>query len=190
MRQVPQGLDVMKMREEVDQASDRSAAIIVGAAVDRYLEAAILERLERNDDETVGELTKLGGALSGLFAKTHLAYALGLFSKQHSIELECIRKIRNCFAHSAGNVTFETPAVAAECAKFVTPSGFRVEQSNKEKFVSAANYVGLILACHSLLKSLRDDVELRSKAGPGLAEKIQQLEDVLRRAAAAGAARE
>jgi hypothetical protein len=42
----------------------------------------------------------------------------------------------------------------------------------------------------SLLKSLRDDVELRSKAGPGLAEKIQQLEDVLRRAAAAGAARE
>jgi hypothetical protein len=186
MRQVPQGLDVMKMRDEVDKASDRSAAIIIGAAVDRYLEAAILERLERNDDETAGELTKLGGALCGLFAKNHLAYALGLYSKQHLIELECIRKIRNCFAHSAGDVTFETPAVADECAKFVTPEGFREPKSNRERFVSASNYVGLILACHSLLRSLRDEVELRDKAGPELAEKIQQLEDVLRRAAAAG----
>ena len=50
---------------------------------------------------------------------------------------------------------------------------------NREKFVTAFNFVVAILAMHSLVKWLRGDAILREKAGPGLAEKLEQLESAL-----------
>src|ERR1700730_12683778 len=104
---------------EVQNASDRSAAILIGANVQRGLETLLLESLVRvKDEDVIGRLIGRGGALSTFYGNSHLGYAVGLYGIKELGNLESIRRIRNVFAHAPSIVRFDTPEIVAECNKF------------------------------------------------------------------------
>ena len=109
--------DVKGVLEEIQHASDRTAAIVLASWVERSLEQSIVLTLLRQDQPTVEKLIGRGGALSSFFAKTHLGFAQGLYDAATRDNLDIIRNIRNAFAHSALQLTFQTPQVAAEVNK-------------------------------------------------------------------------
>jgi hypothetical protein len=104
---------------EVENASDRSAAILIGANVERGLERLLLQSLVRvKDEDVIGRLIERGGALSTFYGNTHLGYAVGLYGIKEFGNLESIRRIRNVFAHAPSIVRFDSPEIVAECNKF------------------------------------------------------------------------
>jgi hypothetical protein len=151
-RQALAGEDLTALANELEGTSDRSAAIIAAAAVDRFLEEAILGRLVRNDEDTKANLIATGGALDGFFAKIHLGFALGLYSDKYVRELETIRKIRNCFAHSAKSITFDTSPIAAECNTLSARKYMGGNASNRKRYVAACQAAIMLLLIPKFVK--------------------------------------
>jgi hypothetical protein len=151
-RQAIESEDIKVLANELEGTSDRSAAIIAAAAVDRFLEEAILGRLVRNDEDAKANLVATGGALDGFFAKIHLGYALGLYSPKHVRELESIRKIRNCFAHSAKHITFDTKPISDECNKFSVRKYMGGDANNRKRYIAACQAAMMLLMIPKFLK--------------------------------------
>lgn len=103
--------------EEVHQASDRTAAIVLASWVERSLEQSIINALPRHDDKTISKLLERDGALNSFYGKIHLGFALGLYDASVVDNLEAIRRIRNAFAHAALAIHFETQQVIDEVEK-------------------------------------------------------------------------
>ena len=84
--------------EDLSKENDRTF-IIVGAT---FLEL-LLERLIRNflvdDKEKIGNLLHSESLAGTLYAKTELAYLLGLLTDLEYDDLGVIRRLRNAFAH-------------------------------------------------------------------------------------------
>jgi hypothetical protein len=101
--------DILAVVEEVRNASDRAAAVHLGAFVERKLNDAFLS-LVRAESRA-----KLEKEISEASFKEKIEGALkfGLVDDRLFKNLELIRRIRNAFAHSARAITFETPEVVA-----------------------------------------------------------------------------
>jgi DNA-binding MltR family transcriptional regulator len=102
---------------EVHQTSDRTAAIVLASWVERDLEQSIIKALPKNDDQTASKLLERDGALHSFYSKTYLGFALGLYDQSTVENLDCIRKIRNAFAHAALPIHFETQQIIDEVNK-------------------------------------------------------------------------
>ena len=104
------------MLQDVHDASDRTAAIILAAWVEQGLEQAIIGRFARNDNDTIKRMQD-HGSLNSFYAKNYLGYALGLYNQNTLRNLESIRKIRNAFAHSAIQIDFSIEEITGEVYK-------------------------------------------------------------------------
>jgi DNA-binding MltR family transcriptional regulator len=98
----------------LDKESDRGCVLVAGVILDNYLE--VLLRARFSQDATVvkriiNPLFKGQGPLASFWSKTQLAYSLNLIPKWMYEDLECIRELRNKFAHRYKAVDFEDPAV-------------------------------------------------------------------------------
>jgi hypothetical protein len=109
--------EASRIFKEVSESSDRSTAILLAAFVERMLELNITLRYPRRDQPTLNRLTDRDGPLSSFYSKTQLAYAMGIISSEIRDEIDCIRRIRNVFAHSAMRIDFTTTAISVECKK-------------------------------------------------------------------------
>jgi DNA-binding MltR family transcriptional regulator len=101
--------------EEVPVGADRIIAISMGALLDSLIEARIVHALKNKDD--IEEMFADRGPLGTFSSKIQMAYALGQIDSTVRDDLNCIRRIRNVFAHAKTSVTMDTPLVAKECAK-------------------------------------------------------------------------
>ena len=89
----------MNFIKEINDQTDRGAALIVATWLDEELRAAIKTRFVNSDfNET--RVFEGNGPLSTFSSKIDIGYSLGLLSKQNYSDLTIIRKIRNDFAHS------------------------------------------------------------------------------------------
>jgi len=100
---------------EMLEDSDRAAALVGGAAVEKRLEDAIKDSLS-NDANLRNELFQPGGALGAFKPKVTLARLMGLITDEAYGELKTIIEVRNDFAHKLTVFKFE-PAYAAKCQK-------------------------------------------------------------------------
>src|SRR4051794_34378311 len=81
--------------------SDRSVAILCGAMVDRVLMDRLISHFRPMDKPNRDRLfTGEGAPLAALSARIKIAFALDIISPTERDELNCIREIRNAFAHS------------------------------------------------------------------------------------------
>ena len=55
------------------------------------------------------------GILNSFEAKIRVGYYMGIYGHVHKNNLDCIKAIRNAFAHAATPLSFETPEVKAAC---------------------------------------------------------------------------
>lgn len=105
--------------DELDNQSDRGAALIAAALVEDYLKKAMRSRMAdfRNFDQIIFDNE---GAPLGTFAsRTKMARALNVIGPLAESHLVAIRKIRNQFAHSVLKIDFQNELIAKECDKLL-----------------------------------------------------------------------
>ena len=106
-----------KVFREIQEASDRTAAILAATSVQSTLREYIIVHLARKEPESTAPLLERDGALATFFAKIHLAFAMGLISKVDVGDLEIIRRVRNVFAHSVLPLDFADDTIEKEVRK-------------------------------------------------------------------------
>ena len=90
--------------------SDRGAAILAGSSVENFL-GIYLHSIMANK-EVGRKLFDANGPLSSFSQRISCAYAFGYIAKHHYEDLNCIRKIRNYFAHHPRSAAFDQSPVA------------------------------------------------------------------------------
>jgi hypothetical protein len=114
----PTESDIAAVENELYNAPDRAAAIIMGSMVEKAI-----GKLLRNNmrEEDASGLFKFSGVLGNFSAKVDIAYALNLFGPKVKNDLDIIRRLRNQFAHSQTPIEFTTPAVKQCCDHLMYP---------------------------------------------------------------------
>lgn len=114
------GLDPSIKRGHHD---DRAIALITGTAIEQGLESIILTKLIPMDLIEERKIFSDDVApLNTLDSKIRIAFALGLIGEEARDDLICIKNIRNTFAHSRLDISFETQAVCDAVAELKLPA--------------------------------------------------------------------
>jgi len=112
--------ELEELAKEMRHTSDRGAALLVAPIIEQTLEQLIERSLPRKSNAALKALYERDGALSSLFSKIHLAYAMGLIDADIRDDMGVIRRVRNVFAHARRPVSFKTKEIADECRKMKT----------------------------------------------------------------------
>jgi hypothetical protein len=102
---------------EIEQQTDRGAAIVGGAHVDIVLREAISARVGAPDDIDK-LLLENSGPLQDFGARIQIAFAIGIYGRAAYNDLRIIKDVRNVFAHSADAIDFSHSYVAERCKDF------------------------------------------------------------------------
>jgi Mannitol repressor len=96
-----------------DGGDDRALAIVGAAHLADALRQAITKHLHpaRPADSDDQLFVDESAPLSGLAARTRMAWALGLLTEENRADLTIIRGIRNAFAHAPDHLSFKTDTV-------------------------------------------------------------------------------
>jgi hypothetical protein len=123
-RRVPVGIDLLIAISGIENERDRSEALVRGALIEDALERAIINRMRGLDAADKQRLFGPIAPLSSFSAQIAIAYAIKIIGPQTRDDLDCIREIRNAFAHTISRIEFTTPEVAAHCAHLQLPARF------------------------------------------------------------------
>lgn len=116
-----QQVERSKTREQIratfDKESDRAAAILIGAYLERILRE-VLELVMINSGSVQHLFSPSKGALGAFGVMIDIAYATGIVSKSAYNNLRTISKVRNAFAHMEHAIKFDAPEIIELCEKF------------------------------------------------------------------------
>ena len=102
------------------EQNHRGAAILLAANAEICLRYAIKRHLATTDDaEQI--LFQSGGPLRSFEAKIRVGYTMGLYGEQTKRNLDCIKAVRNAFAHAVIPINFDTAEVKAVCDLMTMP---------------------------------------------------------------------
>lgn len=110
--------------DELEQQTDRGAAIIGAALVESLLRQSLESRMRlrtSSEKRTANRLFGTMGPLSSFSAKIDLGVLLGLYPEEVRADLHRIREVRNQFAHEQEPRDFGFPKISDDCAKFWLP---------------------------------------------------------------------
>lgn len=111
---------------------------MLAAFIDQSLETALLTKfvlLEADDQYEV--FRSEAATLRDFYAKIQIAYASGIIGKSACSDLNLIRKIRNTFAHSHIDLSFDTPEIADAC-KFLLLLKRDEDRNAREIYINTA----------------------------------------------------
>lgn len=127
----------IQLRDLLDKESDRGSVLVGAAALDDALRS-LLTKFFVDDQKSCEELLEPSGNLGTFSARINVCYLSGLISQDARVALHRIRKIRNSFAHSRFDTTFQTQSISDQCCNLpCTRSG----QSARQKFEVAVSYM-------------------------------------------------
>jgi hypothetical protein len=110
---------VNKVLDEMQNESDRSAAILLGAELDdtlgQILEKHLLPPRDKKDRGAIGKT---------FYVRIELTSRLGLVHPLFHRELHLIKDVRNEFAHKKLGITFDNMKVQAITSKLAFPRAF------------------------------------------------------------------
>jgi len=104
----------MDFRRALTKETDRGCALFAAAYLDRATSDLLYLSLVENK-HVEKDLFEGTAPLASFSSRIKLAYYLGKLSPSMRRDLDLIRKIRNDFAHSAENLTFDTEKIANRC---------------------------------------------------------------------------
>jgi hypothetical protein len=130
--------------------SSRTAAILAAAGFEDGLEFAIHNQHMRGMSKIEFEsIFDSDGVLGTFGAKIRMGHALRLFGDLTQADLNCIREIRNAFAHAWMALDFDHPAIIEACKDFNGPFGFKREEKDildaRQRFMKVAKHLYLDL---------------------------------------------
>ena len=146
----PFGLYTNKPR---DPSSDRETVISCVNALEQTLEEAILTKfnLRADADETLF-LNSAAPLLNDFYAKCSMAYLLGIVGKQTLHDLSVIRYVRNAFAHTRGNLTFDMEQLQNMLEHLTAPDRWlemmsgEHNQDLRERFIKTCFQIAMYLS--------------------------------------------
>lgn len=103
---------------ELLSGTDRATALVGCTAVEYALARALCSRLVPMADAEIKELFFKPNAVLGSFsARITMGRAVGIYAGKMQAMLDCIRRIRNAFAHAFAPLTFENELILDQCGK-------------------------------------------------------------------------
>lgn len=127
------------LAHELETQSDRGAALIASAMVDVTLIRLIMCRMAPVEGMHEILFEKEGGPLGTFSARIKVARAFGIIGAAVEADLDCIRRIRNQFAHSPLKIDFGNSLIAAEIKKLRIDIGGRDGWSaERNRFIGTA----------------------------------------------------
>ena len=105
--------------------SDRAVAILIAIQLEEALRRTLVEWLRPLKKPEYKDLFGPGQPLSSFSNRIRMCYAMGILGTQTRDELNVIREVRNAFAHSGKEITFDTPEVKNACAFLKSASWLR-----------------------------------------------------------------
>lgn len=136
---------------ELVAGNDRSSALVACAIVDAALILALRAEFRHlTDDEFKKMVYDPKGIISSFAERIDLAYSLGVFGNKAKGMLDCIRRIRNVFAHSLKPLGFDHPLIMNECAKLPDtrldkPGLIHNLSEQRERYISYCIRLAIIL---------------------------------------------
>ena len=104
--------------------NDRAVALIAACIIDDILEISILTKFRHLNSDERKRLFDPDQPLSSFSAKIRIAYALDLIDRPQQQNLDCVRSIRNAFAHITRPLEFRHPIVVDVCRYLHTDPRF------------------------------------------------------------------
>ena len=102
--------EVFALFVALDSESDRAFAILACTTVEDALESAIKARLvDGLSNEDTSRLFEGDNPLSTFSALIKIGFAMGVYGPVARADMNCLRDIRNAFAHAKMPITFDTP---------------------------------------------------------------------------------
>jgi hypothetical protein len=145
--------DVPQYFELISSEHPRMAAILAAAGVEDGLEFAIEHQFMRGMSETeFRTIFDSDDMLATFGAKIKMGHALRLYGDITQADLNCIKDIRNVFAHAKINLDFSNELVVDACKQLQGPYGPSTEDkknwSAQRRFMQCAEYLYLeFLSC-------------------------------------------
>lgn len=118
MKRMPADDDMAQGIVRLRDTPDRTTAIVGSAYMEHGLKRVIIANCTSDSDghENLFDDSR-NGPLATFAARTKIAFAFGAIDAVLKADLDCIRHIRNAFAHTADHIEFTEPEIQAECAK-------------------------------------------------------------------------
>ena len=114
--------------------AERASGIMGGYIISHCLENML--KIIMINDPIVDELFDSPRSLGTLAAKIECAYAFGLIDKQTKADLNYIRKIRNKFAHTFENLSFDDSPIRDWCQELSAVKNKEIETDNSHEAFS------------------------------------------------------
>jgi len=111
-------------RKEYESADDRSCALLCASYLENCLEVLVAEALA-HPDKAKAELLAETMPLGTFSAKIKMALCLNIIDEMTFSDLNCIRKIRNEFAHGLHGLTFTADPIRSWCSALQFPEDSR-----------------------------------------------------------------
>jgi hypothetical protein len=124
------------------ERNDQAVAILASTLVEDALEGAILSRLAALPSTRT--LLDFDQPLGTFSAKIRIAFALCLIGSFTRADLDCMRDIRNAFAHPRVHMKFTTPEVEAACQTLQNKTSkkrFRKNASPRFRYLETAEKI-------------------------------------------------
>ena len=155
--------------EELDQGTDRAAAVVGGAFVEDGLRA-VLSALLKNDSDPKSVFEDQGAPFGTFKQKIVAVRALGYCSKETAEDADAIRDIRNQFSHALRPLTFDHPDIAGLCLAFRShhndsddPRSIWATWTPRQRFKTACKQIWIKLMRQSTALLNEESVALRAQ---------------------------
>lgn len=141
--------DFNTLFQELQNESDRAAAILGAAFLDALLEEYITNFLV-DDRKEVQRIFGPEQPLGSFGARITIAFCLGLISREEKADLRIIQKIRNRFAHELPGISFEDRSISDRCSALKLPTKVpsvqeEVTRSMRERYITATAFLATII---------------------------------------------
>lgn len=156
-RRPPSAEDIDHLAEGlIDEKRDRATVLVLAVSLEEALRSFLKSRmikLNRTEEEALFERD---APLSTFSKLIRVAYAFGMIDVDFRRECDCIREIRNAFAHAPGAIDFETPEIKTACLLltkyFDAFEGFDIDPDHPRAF-----YIGSAVRMANLLIKARQN---------------------------------
>jgi len=126
--------------DRFNKESDRGAVLVAGTMLDERLKE-ILKSFLSDSKSTLNLIEGFNAPLGTFSSRIAACFSLGLIQKNEFDELNIIRKIRNEFAHTWDNASFETGIIKDLCSKlpWLGPNEFEPNSTLRQRFNAAVS---------------------------------------------------
>ena len=154
-RLIPNKTEAKRIFHELlDDPNDRAAGITAAAYLESSLQNTLIYKLKKIGADNTDTLFRDDGPLGTFSAKIILASAIQLLGEKATHDFDCIRVVRNAFAHSKLKATFGTTEVENVCLRLSFPNWDRSLDSEPKDKLTRIRFLATCTLYNEMLAEL------------------------------------